>query len=249
MKYTTILASLILSINLSFSQSTESRFKLKSSIAFGGTDERIFGLNERLTSEITKGNQEKLLPSMYFDTGIEYNFLDIGNFNFYGEVNYAFEWNNSHRTYNHCIIVGTPCPYVLYWVDGYSYHMLGTSFSIDYTIYSNSDSRIKIGATISPRFRFLTFYDSQYKYLWKIDYLFTEIEPYISINLSQYEIGLFTRVWQHRKVDRGIYPTGSGSGHPVLADDYMNINPWKIGIFIKYDFPFRKSNSKLDERE
>jgi len=35
--------------------------------------------------------------------------------------------------------------------------------------------------------------------------------------------------------------------HTSLAFQYMNINLWKIGVFIKHDLPFRKRKSKLDE--
>jgi hypothetical protein len=250
MKYGIALSLLIFISSISISQGTDNRFKLKTSFAIGGTDDRIFGLPESYTAEVMQWNRDKTLPSMYFDVGLEYNFLERGKLAFKIGLNYAFEWNNSRRNYNHCIIQGNPCFRVLLFVVGYSYHLLGTSFTLDYTIFNLPKGHIKIGVGISPKLRFLTYYDSEYKYLWKLDYLFTEITPQISLALPSFEIGFYVRGWQHRKVDRGIYPSSPGGGaYSFLMKDYMNINPWKIGIFVKQDLPFLKSKSNLDEIE
>lgn len=223
-----------------------SQFEIFSSLAFQGTDERIFGLNDMWVEELTERNNDKFLPSTYFDIGLSYRLLSRNNFSLKTGVKYGYEWNNSYRTYNHCIIQGTPCNYILLFLDGYGYHMIGSQVDITYKLTLGNLGKIIVGANISPMVRFLTYYDSRFKYLWKVEYLFAEITPYVGTTYKEFEIGLYTRIWQNRKVDRGIYPTISGSGHPIILDNYMDINPWKIGLYFKHNIPFSKKVGKLD---
>ena len=222
------------------------KVEIVSSFAFQGTDERIFGLNKMKVEELTKRNNDKILPSMDFDIALSYNLLSVKNFSLKTGVKYGYEWNNSYRNYNHCVIQGSPCQYILLFLDGYGYHMIGSQIDISYKFTIGNSDKIILGTNISPMVRFLNYYDSRFKYLWKLDYLFTEITPYIGTDFRDFEIGLYTRIWQHRKVDRGIYPSASGSGHPILLDDYMKINPWKIGLYFKHNIPFSKKEAKLD---
>jgi len=226
--------------------SQSSKFEIFSSLAFQGTDERIFGLNDMKVEELTERNNDKILPSMYFDIGLSYRLLSVGDFFLNTGVKYGYEYNNSYRNYNHCILQGIPCNYILLFVDGYGYHMVGSQIDLNYKFELGHSKTLVLGASLSPMFRFLSFYNSRFKYLWKLDYLFTEINPYVGMTYRGYEVGIYTRLWQNRKVDRSIYPTELASGHPVLLDDYMAINPWKIGLYFKHSISFGKKKAKLD---
>jgi hypothetical protein len=223
-----------------------SQFEIFSSLAFQGTDERIFGLNDMWVEELTERNNDKFLPSTYFDIGLSYRLLSRNNFSLKTGVKYGYEWNNSYRTYNHCIIEGNPCSKILAFADGYGYNLFGSFVSLELKFNIGISKKLVLGVSISPMMRFLTYYDGVYKYLWKVEYLFTEITPYVGTTYKEFEIGLYTRIWQNRKVDRGIYPTTSGSGHPIILDNYMDINPWKIGLYFKHNIPFSKKVGKLD---
>ena len=55
------------------------KYELFSSLAFQGTDERIFGLNEMWVKDLTERNNDKIMPSMYFDIGFSYRLLSVEN--------------------------------------------------------------------------------------------------------------------------------------------------------------------------
>lgn len=212
-------------------------YKLLFSYALQGTEERIFGLNPWLTEEIVSRNNKKRIPSMYVDFGLSKRLFRHNNFSLSTGFKYAYEWNNSYRNYNHCTVSGYPCFYILLFIDSYGYHMLGNQTDLTY-VFHIKEVNISAGLSISPMFRFLTYYDSRYKYLWKFEYFTSELTPKIGVIGDKYEIGIFGRVWMRRKTDRTIYPEFSNLGHPSLSDEYLDINPWKLGAYFNYRLPF-----------
>lgn len=236
--------AIILSIFLFTSRQSVSQSELwsmKLSSAIHDTDHRIFGQNPLRVEDFDKVNIAKSF-STYFDFSLSYNYYIKNRIRSSIGLQYSFEWNNSYRPYNHCDIQGTPCDYVALVVDGYSYHMMGIPLSFNYSIPASKHVTINIGADLNTMFRFLSYYDSRYKYLWRVDFLYTELTPKLGLSYKQYELGVFTRLWQYRKSDRIIYPDYSTFGHPVLNSNSLDINPMKLGVYAQWSFG--KSNQK-----
>ena len=245
LKITNLVVALLAMINCSIAQN--SALKIYSSFSFQDTDKRIFGVPNMVKNRLLEGNEKKKTPSVFFDLGLSYEALSFKKISMDLGFRYGFEWNNSNRNYDHCAIQGDPCNFVLLYVDGYSYHTVGPMIDVFFEEKISKNLGLRAGVNLSSNFRFFSYYDSRFKYFWNFDYLFTEISPKLGIVYKHIEIGLYGRLWQHRKVDRIIYPERNGGGFPVLSENYMNINPLKIGLYFKHDLPFRKGFITVSE--
>jgi len=231
-----LLTLLILASAYSGILAQSSKWKINSSLALVGSDDNIYGGKNVRSLQSSELAFAKIFPSFYFDVGIEYKLLKSYNIGISSGLKYGYEWNNAFRHYNHCAIEGNPCHYILLSVNGYGYHMIGAPINIEYNLKIGNKPEMKIGITIFPTFRFLSYYNSRYKHnhLWKVDYFSTEVLPSLSIILDKYEVGINGRIWQYRMVDPIIYDANNQNSRPSHNGKYVKINPLKIGVFLKY---------------
>ena len=229
-----LLTLLILASAYSGVLGQSSNWKINTSLALVGSDDNIYGGKNVMFGQSNELAFGKIIPSYYFDVGIEYKLLKSYNMGISSGIKYGYEWNNAFRHYNHCAFEGDFCHKILLSVNSYGYHMIASPINIEYNLKLGNKPEVKIGVTISPMFRFLSYYDSRFKYLWGIDYFSTEVLPSISIILDKYEVGVNGRICQHRMVDPIIYDANNQNSRPIHDGNYVNNNSLKIGMFLKY---------------
>jgi hypothetical protein len=234
--------------NVSYGQLDGNKLYITMLGATEPVDDRIVGIPRHRYEQFKSLN--KITPpcnTRYWGIGIGYNLFRKWNFSFDVGLRYAHERNNYIRPFDQCVLVkeGNTCTYELRSLDVYSYNLLGMNFNMDYYVRIISDIGIKIGIGISPLSKFKSFYHEDntlyetYHHLWKFDFFSLELNPHISLFYKNIEIDAFYRLWQYKKVERGIHPKWS-DGFGQIEEDYESFNPKKIGISLKYRFNLKK---------
>ncbi|MGE5356413.1 MAG: hypothetical protein ACM3PT_09275 [Deltaproteobacteria bacterium] len=235
---------IILQISSIYSQEKVHKFYIVSSLSSNKPDARIFGYPVNVVNNMIEQNIETP-PDNVFETGIGmgYKLLDFFNFRVIADLRYIYERNNYIRPLNYCQILkeGQPCNERLYYLDIYSYNMFGNSITIDYSLKLYKKLVLLIGFSYQIDFKFLGYYkealtSENKNFHKKIDFMSFELDPFIGLGFGRYDLSVYKRLWYYHKIDRAIHANSSGSGHPVLKNDYETYNPERWGIVLKYWF-------------
>lgn len=225
-------------------QDKNRKFYIVSSLATNKPDERIFGYPINIVNNMIQDNKETP-PDNVFESGIGmgYKFIDLYNFRLSADLRYIFERNNYIRPFDYCKILksGQPCNLRMYYLDIYSYNIIGNTISIDYSLKLYKKLALVAGISFQTDLKFLGYYkealtSENRNYHWKFDFMSFELNPYAGLRLGRYDLSVYKRLWYYHKVDRAIHTNFSGSGHPVLKEKFENYNPDRWGIVLKYWF-------------
>lgn len=196
-------------------------------------DTRLYAYEDR---NLFPNYERKKIGVITHSFSISRRVISKKRINTYVGVGYAKKINRFFRPYDYCFILesGGLCRELFAYVKDYKIDLLQVPIQANFFVLE----KLALNLNISPEFSFKKNADGRSAYTG-LDFYTLEVNPGISYETNRLFVGLSSRIFQLKKIDRVLFPSFiygplMEEPYPEFLETYETYNPFKLSLMIGY---------------
>jgi hypothetical protein len=220
---------------LSNAQRVSSKWLVMFSPSLEANDTRLFSFADKVDDPGLSGESESNVVVTH-SLSISRKWISSSRFEAYAGLGYARKTNRFFRPYDYCFALepGVICSHVLKYLEKYQIDLVQLPLIAKFYILD----KLAVNTSIVPEFSFRKTADGRSAYTG-LDFYTIEVNPGISYETDRLFIGLSSRIFQLKKIDRVLFPSFvygplMEEPYPEFLETYETYNPFKLSLMVGY---------------
>jgi len=204
--------------------------------SYEANDTRLFSFADKVDDPGLKGESGSDVVVTH-SISISRKWFSNGHFEAYAGVGYARKTNRFFRPYDHCFAFepgpGRYCPSVFSYVDKYQIDLVQLPVMAKFFVLD----RVAFNTSIITEYSFRKTANGDSAS--KLEFYTLEVNPGISYETDRLFVGLSSRIFQLKKIDRVLFPSFiygplMEEPYPEFLETYETYNPFKLSLMVGY---------------